>query len=153
MRHALSFAALAAAAAVAATGCSMQAGFGLPEDDAVFSATIQYDDATKVELTDGVKSLWCRGDRLSVFGTDGANYCFSTQDDGATAVFKAEKGQNPEYGLGSSQPFALYPWADGNSINNGSDLTTYIAAEQYGKAGDYGSQQPVLVGRADAEGR
>ncbi len=124
----------------------------MPEADAVFSATIQDNDATKVELTDGVKTLWCRGDRLSVFGTDGANYCFSTTDDGATAVFKAEEGQNLEEGLGSSQPFALYPWSDGNSINNGSNLTTYIAAEQYGKAGDYGSQQPVLVGRADADG-
>lgn len=151
MRRALSFAALAAAAAVAATGCSRQAGFGLPEADTVFSATIQ--DDTKVELTDGVKSLWCRDDRLSVFGTNGANYCFSTTDDGATAVFKAEEGQNPEDGLGSSQPFALYPWSDGNSINNSSYLTTYIAPEQYGKAGDYGSQQPVLVGRADADGR
>jgi len=153
MRHTLSFAALAAAAAVAATGCSRQDGFGLSEADAVFSATIQDDDATKVELTDGVKTFWCRDDRLSVFGTNGANYCFSTTDEGATAVFKAEEGQNPEDGLGSSQPFALYPWSDGNSINNGSYLTTYIAPEQYGKAGDYGSQQPVLVGRADADGR
>ncbi|MBR3075768.1 MAG: hypothetical protein IKH11_08485, partial [Bacteroidales bacterium] len=110
-------------------------------------------DDTKVELTDGVKTLWCRDDRLSVFGTNGANYCFSTTDEGATAVFKAEEGQNPEDGLGSSQPFALYPWSDGNSINNSSYLTTYIAPEQYGKAGDYGSQQPVLVGRADADGR
>lgn len=153
MRQTLSFAALAAAAAVAASGCSRQAGFGMPEADAVFSATIQDNDATKVELTDGVKTLWCRGDRLSVFGTDGANYCFSTTDDGATAVFKAEEGQNLEEGLGSSQPFALYPWSDGNSINNSSNLTTYIAAEHYGHAGDYGSQQPVLVGRADADGR
>ncbi len=123
----------------------------MPEADAVFSATIQ--DDTKVELTDGVKTLWCRGDRLSVFGTNGANYCFSTTDTGATAVFQAEDEQNLEEGLGSSQPFALYPWSDGNSINNDSNLTTYIAAEQYGHVGDYGSQQPVLVGRADADGR
>ena len=120
-----------------------------PSSDIFFTAGIDAAEA-KVQLSDGVKTLWCAGDEISVFGASGMNYCFSTEVSGATATFRTSV--DAESGLRASMPLVLYPYDGTNNLTDGI-LTASIVTEQNATPGDYGNQKPILVGQSDDAGK
>ena len=136
-----------AAVAVASAACMREVQEQLP---ASFRATIV--PVSKVTLSEGVKCSWEQEDAISVFGSDGANYRFSTAGSGSTAVFDPD-GQTHESGLASSSPYAVYPYAEGNSIS-GTVISTGINPVQTAVKGNFpANQKPVLLARADGSGK
>ncbi len=143
---------IAASAAAAAVSCTLGEAPELsPATPVSFEAT--FGQQSKVYLEDNVKCRWSSGDIISVFGKDGTNYWFGTEDYGSTAVFSLGGEQSSDASLVSSEPYALYPYRHDNAIS-GTALTTWIAPVQTPAGGAFPSNQPpVLAARATADGK
>ena len=116
------------------------------------SATIESAES-RVQLSQGVKTLWEGTEEISVFGAAGGHYRYATEDSGATATFKACTGVTVEESILTGDSYVLYPYRSDNSKQDGNGFVTSIDAQQTGAPGDYGSQKPLLVGRVSTEGK
>jgi len=116
------------------------------------SATIESAES-RVQLSQGVKTLWEGTEEISVFGAAGGHYRYATEDSGATATFKACTGVTVEESILTGDSYVLYPYRSDNSKQDGNGFVTSIDAQQTGASGDYGSQKPLLIGRVSTEGK
>lgn len=146
MRRGLFLSALVAGAGL--VSCQIELSIN-PERDTFFTAGIDAAQ-TKVQLSEGVKTLWCAGDEISVFGTSGTNYRFSTENSGATATFRTDV--EVERGIRALRPKVLYPYTAASAEVSDTEVKTSISDVQYASPGDYGSQKPLLIGKSDTDG-
>lgn len=116
------------------------------------SATIEA-AGSRVQLSQGVKTLWEGTEEISVFGASGGHYRYATEDSGATATFKACPDVTVEESILTGDSYVLYPYRSNNNKQGSNGLVTSIASQQTGAIGDYGSQKPLLVGRVSKEGK
>jgi len=135
------------------TSCGLEiAGEIQVSEGCAISATIESAES-RVQLSQGVKTLWEGTEVISVFGAAGGHYRYATEDSGATATFRACTGVTVEESILTGDSYVLYPYRGDNAKQGNNDYVTSIDAQQTGASGDYGSQKPLLVGRVSTEGK
>lgn len=95
-----------------------------PPEEEVETARFEAEFSETVKATlDGLQPRWQQGDKISLFGKDGANAEFSlTSMDGSKAVFESEAAVKGPF-------VAVYPYTASATVENGS-LTAEIPEEQ-----------------------
>lgn len=135
--------------AVAVVSCDNMKEMDVPAESQAFKASIA---ETKTTLVDNVKVHWVADDAISVFGNGGTHYWVGTSGSGASVTFDNFGQQTPEAGLVASQPYAVYPYNQDNTVS-GNVISTLILKDQYAVADNFPSnQKPVLVAKGDASG-
>lgn len=112
------------AAAIMAAACAKEEPAHVQENltDITFTAAnnAEYTKTQLVENETGAVVEWCAGDKISVFDGTAANREFITETAGATATFSGKATEVAEGGFW----YAVYPYAEANSINAATITTT-----------------------------
>ena len=132
-----------ALSAIAAVGCN-KATVEAPKDelqDITFECRV--DGLTsKAHISDGVKSLWDVGDRISVFDAAGKNREFSCTEDGESVSFSGQAVSGAKWQ-------AIYPYDSDASISSGV-ITSELPHIQTAIAGSFPKDAVILYGESSS---
>ena len=113
---------------------------------------VGFDDETRVQLNEECKTVWNRGDMVSVFNKTDANSCWRYRGadlarSGAIALVSSPS----TYTVTFADVYGVYPYNANYSINMFGEISLSIPAEQNWKDGSYGVGDNIMVAIGEDE--
>ena len=113
---------------------------------------VGFDDETRVQLNEECKTVWNRGDMVSVFNKTDANSCWRYRGadlarSGAIALVSSPS----TYTVTFADVYGVYPYNANYSINMLGEISLSIPAEQNWKDGSYGVGDNIMVAIGEDE--
>ena len=134
--------------AMVLTACSQDTtnDYSIPE------MRVGFDDETRVQLNEECKTVWNRGDMVSVFNKTDANSCWRYRGadlarSGAIALVSSPS----TYTVTFADVYGVYPYNANYSINMFGEISLSIPAEQNWKDGSYGVGDNIMVAIGEDE--
>lgn len=143
-----------ALSAIAAAGCS-RAEVETPQtdlqdirlecrvDDAISAASATPSAVTKAHISDGVKSLWDKDDRISVFDAVGQNRMFSCEEGGESVAFSGQA-------VSSAAWRAIYPYNESAALTTSGAIVSELPRFQTALAGSFPKDAVILYGESSS---
>ena len=117
--------------------------------DGILRVSFSEDDS-RVQLDENSRTVWNEGDLISVFNKTTGNECWRFDGKTGDSVGTISKVSESAGGSAIGKIFAVYPYAESNTVSADGTITTEIPATQKYCADSYGVGNNIMIASSES---